>query len=40
MIYIPLAIILCAAGYMAILPTVCVPVTQDGVIACFEKVEK
>jgi hypothetical protein len=35
---IALTIILSAAGYMATVPTACVPVTEAGVIACFGKV--
>jgi hypothetical protein len=36
--WVALAIIISAAGYLATVPTVCVPVTESGVIACFEKV--
>lgn len=42
MIWLPLAIILSAAVWMASIPTVCVPVAKDkhgdDIIACFEKV--
>lgn len=35
---VALTIILSALGYYSTLPTVCVPVTERGDIACFERV--